>query len=35
MIKNKGLRDKAYNSTKNPKYDQYQRGIASMAYKIF
>ena len=26
--------DKAFNIAKNPKYDGYQRGIASMFYKI-
>ena len=31
----KVLRDKAYNIAKNPKYDGYQRGIASMVYKFF
>ena len=31
----KFLRDKAYNIAKNSKYDGYQRGIASMAYKSF
>ena len=30
---NKILRDKAFNITKNPKYDGYQRGLASMVYK--
>ena len=29
------LRDKAFNSAKNPKYDGYQRGSASMVYKFF
>ena len=29
------LRDKAYNIVKNPKYDGYQRGLASMIYKCF
>ena len=29
------LRDKAFNITKNPKWDGYQRGLASMAYKLF
>ena len=29
------LRDKAFNIAKNPKYDGYQRGHASMAYKFF
>ena len=31
----KVLRDKAFNITKNPKYDGYQRGLASMFYKFF
>ena len=30
---NKVSRGKAFNITKNPKYDGYQRGIASMVYK--
>ena len=29
------LRDKAFNIAKNPKYDGYQRGIASMVYQFF
>ena len=29
------LRDKAFNIAKNPKYDRYQRGLASMVYKFF
>ena len=29
------LRDKAFNIVKNPKYDGYQRGLASMLYKCF
>ena len=29
------LRDNAYNIAKNPKYDGYQRGLASMVYKFF
>ena len=29
------LRDKAFNIAKNPKYDEYQRGLASMVYKCF
>ena len=29
------LRDKALNITKNPKHDGYQRGFASMVYKVF
>ena len=28
-------RDKAFNTAKNPKYDGYQRGLASMVYKFF
>ena len=31
----KVLRDKALNIAKNPKYDGYQRGLASMVYKSF
>ena len=31
----KVLRDKAYNIASNPEYDGYQRGIASVVYKIF
>ena len=31
----KCLRDKAFNIAKNPKYDGYQRGLASMVYKFF
>ena len=29
------LYDKAFNTAKNPKYDEYQRGLASMVYKFF
>ena len=29
------LRDKAFNIATNPKYDVYQRGLASMFYKFF
>ena len=29
------FRDKAFNIAKNPKYDGYQRGLASMVYKLF
>ena len=29
------LRDKAFNIASNPKYDGYQRGLASMIYKFF
>ena len=28
-------RDKAFNIAKNPKYDGYQRGLASVVYKFF
>ena len=35
IASDKGLRDKAFNIVKNPKYDVYQRGIASMVYKFF
>ena len=31
----KVLRDKAFNIAKNPKYDWYQTGLASMVYKFF
>ena len=31
----KVLRDKAYDIATNPKYDGYQRGLASMVYKFF
>ena len=31
----KVLRDKAFNIAKTPKYDGYQRGLASMVYKFF
>ena len=30
----KVLRDKSFDIAKNPKYDEYQRGLASMVYKI-
>ena len=29
------LRDKAFKITSDPKYDRYQRGLASMVYKFF
>ena len=29
------LRDKAFDIAKNPKYDGYQRGLASMIYNFF
>ena len=31
----KVLRDEAFNIAKNPKYDGYQRGLASMVYNFF
>ena len=31
----KVLRDKAFNIAENPKYDGYQRGLASMVYNFF
>ena len=31
----KVLRDKAFNIAKDPEYDVYQRGLASMAYSFF
>ena len=31
----KVLRDNAFNIAKNPKYDEYQRGLTSMVYKFF
>ena len=31
----KVLRDKAFNIAKNPKYDGYQRGLASLVYNFF
>ena len=31
----KVLRAKAFNIAENPKYDRYQRGLASMVYKFF
>ena len=34
-VADKVLRDKAFNIAKNPKYDGYQRGLASMVYKFF
>ena len=31
----KVLRDKAFNIAKNPIYDGYQKGLASIVYKFF
>ena len=33
--KDKVLKDKAFKIANNPKYDGYQRGLASMVYKFF
>ena len=34
-FKDEAVRDKAFNIAINPKYDGYQRGLASMVYKLF
>ena len=34
LFADKVLRDKAFNITKDPKYDGYQRGLASMVYNF-
>ena len=34
-IADKVLRDKAFNTAKNPKYDGHQRGLTSMVCDIF
>ena len=34
-ISDKILKDRAYEIANNPKYDGYQRGLASMVYKFF
>ena len=34
-VADKVLCDKAFNISKNPKHDGYQRGLASMVYKFF
>ena len=34
-VSDKVLRDKAFNITKNPKYDGYQRRLTSMVYTSF
>ena len=31
----KVLHDKAFNIVKDPKYDRYQRALASMVYTVF
>ena len=35
LISDKKLRNSAYDIASNPKYDGYQRGLASMVYKVF
>ena len=35
IVKDKVLRDTAYDIASNPEYDGYQRGLASMVYKFF
>ena len=35
IASDKILRGKAFNIAKNPKYDGYQRGLASMVYNFF
>ena len=35
VFSEKVLRDNAFNIAKNPKYDGYQKGLASMVYKFF
>ena len=34
-VADKILRDKAFNIAKDPKYEGYQRGLASTVYKFF
>ena len=34
-VSDKFLRDKAFKIASNPKYDGYERGLASMVYKFF
>ena len=34
-VSDKILRDNVFNIAKNPKYDGYERGLASMVYKFF
>ena len=31
----RALHDKAFNIAKNPKYDEYQRGLVCMVYNFF
>ena len=34
-VSDKSLKDRAYEIARNCKYDEYQRALASMAYKFF
>ena len=34
-VSDKIMRHKSFNVVKNPKYDGYQRGLASVVYKVF
>ena len=34
-VSDKSLKDRAYEIARNPKYDEYQRVLASMVYKFF
>ena len=35
LISDQKLKNSAYDIASNPKYDGYQRGLASMVYKVF
>ena len=35
IASDKVLRDKVFNIAKNPKYDEYQRGLVSVIYNVF
>ena len=35
LVSDQKLKNSAYDITSNPKYDGYQRGLASMVYKFF
>ena len=35
IASDKVLRDKVSNIAKNPKYDEYQRGLVSVIYNVF
>ena len=34
-FKDKVLKDKSFSTAKNPKYDRYERALASMVHKFF